>query len=275
MLLPREVPFLVAAALVDPKRALGTPQAMLETVSPEGLAPALMLLAQSATREGLGDAVCEKAKQEDFITVQAAWTEAAAAGGALGGPALVEHVRELAPRAADELDPGRELLAGLPLVMALAHGGAAEELPGQAVAWRLPPPLLADQAFQAGLRLPASVLRPGRTRTGMVWSLCDFRWWRDTAGRKQTGGWPARVFWNWRRTPMVAPARSPPGSACHWPVAPHRGATESMGLRADRETMPVRRNGLMDSLLRRRGFGAMPPYGIARRKLTRNLRRQV
>jgi hypothetical protein len=228
MLPPNECrSYLVAAALVDPKRALGLAQAMLETVSPDALAPALLLLAQAAAREGLGEAVCERARREDFITVQAAWTEAAAAAGALGGSALVERVLTLAPRVADELDPGRELLAGLPLVMALAHGGMAAELRAQALEWRLPPPLLADQAFQAGLRLPVSVLDlllaiPEPEWPG-VWP-CDFAWWRDAAGkdadRRQACEDVLELAANVPWWPL-------PGSladACHWPVAPNRGS---------------------------------------------------
>jgi hypothetical protein len=224
MLLPSECrSYLVAAALVNPKRALGLADAMLETVPPQGLAPALLLLTQTAAREGLGGAVRERARREDFITLQATWTESAAAAGALSGRALVEHVRELAPRVADELDPGRELLAGLPLVMALAHGGAAEALSEQAVEWRLPPPLLADQAFQAGLRLPASVLDPLLAVPEQDWSGLfpwDYGWWRDTATKDTDRRLACEDV---LQVAANLPWRPLPGSladACHWPVSP-------------------------------------------------------
>jgi hypothetical protein len=224
MLLPSECrSYLVAAALVDPKRALGLAQTMLETVPPEELAPALLLLAQAAVRERLGEMLGELARREDFITVQAAWTEAAAAAGALRGPALVEHVRGLGPRVADELDPGRELLAGLPLVIALAHVGAFEELSNLAAEWRLPPPLLADQAFQAGLRLPSLVIDPLLAIPEQEWSSLyqwDFGWWRDTMGKdidrrlacEDVLELAANIPW-WPLPGSLA-------DICRWPMAP-------------------------------------------------------
>jgi hypothetical protein len=154
---------LVAAAAVDPGRALELATEMLETHTPARLLQALRLVAGAAARAGLGDEVATKATEDGFVSEQATWAAAAAAAGALRGEELRRLVDALAPRVEDELDPGRELVAGLPLLEALAHGGEAGPLVELADRWRVPPPLLVDQLFHAetALGVAALVGHPG------------------------------------------------------------------------------------------------------------------
>jgi hypothetical protein len=110
-------------------------------------------------------------------------------------------------------------------VMALAHGGAAEELSERAVEWRLPPPVLADQAFQAGLRLPASVLDPLLAVSEQEWSglyPCDSGWWRDTAGKDTDRRLACEDVLELAANVPWWPLPGSLADACHWPVAPHR-----------------------------------------------------
>jgi hypothetical protein len=149
---------LVAAAAIDPGWALELATEMLETHTPARLREALRLVAGSAARAGLGDRVAAKAAGEGFVSEQATWAAAAASAGALRGTALRGLTAELAPRVEDELDPGRELVAGLPLLEALAHGGEAGALVELAERWRVPPPLLAGQLFHAEAATGAAAL---------------------------------------------------------------------------------------------------------------------
>jgi hypothetical protein len=157
---------LVAAAAVDPAWALEVATGMLDTFGPEDLRASFRLVADAAVRAGLGDGVVAKAHEDGFVSEQATWAAAAASAGALGGAALVELAQELAFRAEDELDPGRELVAGLPLLEALAHGGQADPLTELAGRWLVPPPLLVDQLFHAEAAKGAALLvgHPGLDR---------------------------------------------------------------------------------------------------------------
>jgi hypothetical protein len=76
----------------------------------------------------------------------------------MGGAELAELAEALAPRIEDELDPGDELVAGLPLLEALAHGSQAGLLVELAGRWRVPPPLLADQLFHGEAAAGAAAL---------------------------------------------------------------------------------------------------------------------
>jgi len=133
----------------------------------------------------------------------------------------------LAHRVAEQLDPGRELMAGLPLVMALAHGGAADPLPEEVLGWRLPAPLLTDQVLQAGLRLPASVLDPLLALPEQEWADLypyHFGWWRDAIGQEDSTRRLACAD-------VLALAESIPwwplpgslADTCRWRIAPREG----------------------------------------------------
>jgi hypothetical protein len=136
---------LAGVGLVDTGLALHVADGLMRTQQPADLQEALCLLAGQAVRAGLGDELLARARRDGFVTEQATWAVAAAAGGALDPIAAQRLADELAPRVLDELDPGRELVAGLPLLVALAHSGSGELCAELALAWRVPPPLLAQQ----------------------------------------------------------------------------------------------------------------------------------
>ena len=151
--------YLAAAAAVDVAWALDIALGLLHTHPPSHLLPAMRLAAESATAAGLGDRVVALAYASGFASEQATWAAAAAAGGGLSGRALTQLAADLAPRVTDELDPGRELVAGLPLLEALAHGGEADQLGALALDWRTPPPLLVQHLAMAETGRGASALR--------------------------------------------------------------------------------------------------------------------
>jgi hypothetical protein len=166
---------LIAAAALDPGWSLELATEMLETHTPARLLQALRLVAGAAARAGLADAVAAKATENGFVSEQATWAAAASAAGALRGEALRGLAEELAPRVEDELDPGRELVAGLPLMEALAHGGEAGALVSLADRWRVPPPLLVDQLFHAEAASGAEALL-GDPRLDALLTRPEERW---------------------------------------------------------------------------------------------------
>jgi hypothetical protein len=195
-LLPTEASaYLAAAVALDPARALDIADGLLQTHTPADMEEALQLAAEAAVRAGLAESVAARARRPGFIAEQACWAQAAARSGALEPEAILTLALELAPRVADELDPDRELIAGMPLLTALAHAGAADALLEAALAWRTPPPLLADQLFYNMARRGAAELlsREGFDRLLRVpedeWNATydyEFGWWLDSGFDSET-----------------------------------------------------------------------------------------
>ena len=149
---------LPAAAAADPAWGLQVADAMLADHTPADLLASLRLVAEAAARAGLGAEVAALAERHGYASEQATWAAAAAWAGAMGGAELADLAGALAPRIEDELDPGDELVAGLPLLEALAHGGQGGLLAELAGRWGAPPPLLADLLFHAGAAQGAATL---------------------------------------------------------------------------------------------------------------------
>lgn len=139
---------LAAAARVDAAWALTVADGLLKTHEPGALAEAMRLIACAAVAAGLAARVVARASRAGFAAEQAEWTCAAAASGALTGAALRRQVSDLAPRVADELDPGRELVAGLPLLLAAGRAGEPTLLARLAEEWNAPPVLLITELFR-------------------------------------------------------------------------------------------------------------------------------
>lgn len=177
---------LVAAAEIDAAWVLDAADRQLEGHPPAALAAALRLLAGVAVRAGLGAEVVKRATTEGFVSEQATWAAAASSAGALSGHAVADLAAELAPRVTDELDPGRELIAGLPLIEALAYAGQVETLIPLALDWRLPPPLLASRLFFGEAREAAAALAD---RVDELFALPPDAW--DTLYRWEFGWWVA------------------------------------------------------------------------------------
>ena len=150
---------LVGAAAVDPDWALDRATSLLDFFGPEDLLQAFRLVASAAVRAGIGNQVVEKTREDGFVSERATWAAAAASAGAIEGKPLLELADELIPRIEDELDSGRELLAGLPLLEALAQGGEADLFFELAQLWAAPPPLLVNILFFAGTTKRAFALQ--------------------------------------------------------------------------------------------------------------------
>jgi hypothetical protein len=185
-LLPTEAAsYLAAAAAVDPEWALEIADSMLQVHPPDRLAPALIMVAAAAERSKIGQQVIKRVNQSEFITVQANWTQAAAAARTLMGPNLSATFRELAPRVQDELDPGREFLAGLPLMLALAHSGQIDDFLQYAVEWNIPPQILVKRIFSSRALRGADRLRGSPALQRYILA----REWTQSL-LFQTGWWP-------------------------------------------------------------------------------------
>lgn len=185
-LLPSEaVSYLVAAAAVDAKWALEIADSMLQVYPSDRLAPALTLLAAAAVSSTIGQQVINRVNRPGFIAVQANWTLAAAAVEALTGPDLLATFRELAPRVQDELDPGREFVAGLPLMLSLAYSEQIDDFLQYAVDWNIPPEVLSKQIFFLRAVRGADRLRESTALQGYILA----REWTQALSF-QTGGWP-------------------------------------------------------------------------------------
>jgi hypothetical protein len=175
-LLPSEASaYLAAAAMLDAAWGLDVAVGLLQTHSAADIDEALYVSARAAIRAGLAASVALFTQRPGFIAEQACWTEVAARSGALPRDAIVAMVRQLAPRVSDELDPDRELIAGLPLLMALAHAGAVEPLIDLAVEWRTPPPLLVDRLFR-GMASRAAATLCGDGRFERLLMIPDDEW---------------------------------------------------------------------------------------------------
>ena len=120
---------------------------LLRSHLPVDLSDAFGLVARAAVRAGLSVQVAAMAQRDGFVAEQATWLAAAAAAGAVGLAGVSELARVLADRVDDELEPGRELIGGLPLLEALCAVGATDLLCGLAVRWCVPPPLLVTRIF--------------------------------------------------------------------------------------------------------------------------------
>ncbi len=138
---------LAAAAAIDPEWALSLAGGMLRSHLPVELSDAFGLVARAAVRAGLSVQVEAMAQRDGFVAEQATWLAAAAAAGAVGLGGVSELARVLADRVDDELEPGRELIGGLPLLEALCAVGATDLLGELAVRWCVPPPLLVTRLF--------------------------------------------------------------------------------------------------------------------------------
>lgn len=148
----------VAGAAADPGRAVDVATHLLHHFSVQALDESLRLVARIATRAGFGEEIAAQARAEGFVTEQSAWAVAAARAGALIGVELVDLVSQLGPRVEAELDPGRELVAGLPLIEALLQVGAVDDAVTWAARWRLPVTVLVRRCLYAGLSAGAGML---------------------------------------------------------------------------------------------------------------------
>jgi hypothetical protein len=194
-LLPSEAnAYLAAAAAIDPAWALDVACGLIETHTPDGLEESMYLTSRAAIRAGLADRVAAIARRPGFIVEQACWTHAAARSGAMEPDTVFALARELAPRVSDELDTDRELMAGLPLMMALACVGETELLSELAAEWRTPPPVLADYLFHRMAGSAAAKLRYEKrldklfTMTEDEWNLTyeyNFGWWLDAGSEEK------------------------------------------------------------------------------------------
>jgi len=213
-------PYLAAAAFTGASEGLRAAHELLEWLSPDVLQEGLCLVAEAAVHQGCAPAIARLAAGESDITVQAAWVEAAARSHAVEPGTLISLIRELGPRVTGELDPGRHLLAGLPLLAALAAAGSDEDLARLGVEWRVPPPLLADQLFYRGLAAGPAVFERLLDVPEPAWDDLfeyDFCWWkpvsRDPAARVQACANVVAIGANLPWRPM-------PGSLkdlVHWP----------------------------------------------------------
>jgi hypothetical protein len=194
--------FLAGVALADPARALKLVPEALSLYAPGDLRESFTLLATATIKAGLANRIAELARRRDFVSVQAVWTEVGAAAGALSRSETADLVEELAPRATDELDPGRELIAGMPLLMALAHAGLGEQAAGWALQWQVPPPVLIDHLFYA--EAPAVIPLNGLLRfSEREWSHfyeSRFCWW-DEPGQSWTDALTVVAQCPWRPLP--------------------------------------------------------------------------
>lgn len=196
LLLPSEAgAYLVAAARLDPARALELAAALLQTHSPLDLLEALWVAADSAARAGLREHVADLARHQEFVLEQACWTEAAARCGVLQKADLSQLSGELVRRVEDELDPDRRIVAALPLLAALAHAGARDALLALSARWRVPPPVLVDRLFHAQARRGAAALAaPAQIEPLFAvaeegWDQtydCTAGWWVDAAADAET-----------------------------------------------------------------------------------------
>lgn len=196
LLLPSEAAaYLVAAARLDPARALVLAVALLQTHSPVDLLEALCIVADSAARAGLRGQVADLARRREFVLEQACWTEAAARCGVLQKADMVQLSEELVRRIEDELDPDRRIVAALPLLAALAHAGARDMLLALAARWRVPPPVLVDRLFHAQARRGATMLAAGELVAPLFaipvegWDQtydCTAGWWLDCTANAET-----------------------------------------------------------------------------------------
>lgn len=177
--------YLVAAAAVEPEWALARADDLLEHHSPSSLGPALELVARAAVAAGLSERVLEFARRSGFITEQAQWTLAATAADALADPCRL--VEDLLPRTLDELDPGEELTAALPLFVALAYAGNTDRLFLLAQRWRLPPPSLYTELFRRGMSEIAGPLKSNPAFS--MYTTMPPKKWRDVEW-VSPGQWP-------------------------------------------------------------------------------------
>jgi hypothetical protein len=149
---------LVATAAADPTRALRVVDDVLQRLAPGDLGDALRLVAILLHRAGLADEVAASARREAFVAEQCTWVAAAAAAGALSAEEVVTMAPGLSARVDDELDPGREWVAGLPLVEALLSAGAVDAALPLAKRWQLGPGVIATRCLRAGSRAAAGAL---------------------------------------------------------------------------------------------------------------------
>ncbi|HZI05065.1 MAG TPA: hypothetical protein VEZ71_13635, partial [Archangium sp.] len=155
---PSELASLVAAAaLVNASWTLDQVITMAAYTSPG--VQALEIVARAAVRAGHGRRVLDQARRHGFVSDQAEWLQAATVARVATDEEVVSLVSELAPRVADELDFGRELIAGLPLLVALAHRGHYEALVSWAAFWRTPPPVFVEYLLLFARHAAASLAK--------------------------------------------------------------------------------------------------------------------
>lgn len=148
----------VAGAAAEPGRAVEVAVHLLRHFPVQSLAESLGLVARIATRAGFAGQVAAQARTGGFVAEQCTWAAAAASAGAVNRAEMLGLAAALAPRIEDELDPGRELVAGLPLIEALLQIGAVDEAVGWAAHWQLPVPVLLRRCLHAGLGAGATQL---------------------------------------------------------------------------------------------------------------------
>lgn len=193
-------------------QALSAAQRIVKRLRPWSLEFA----ARAAARVGGIARVLEKARRSRFVADQATWVQAASATESSSRQEIADLVNGLAPRVVDELDFGREHVAGLPLLVALARKGHGEALLHWAVEWRVPPPLLAEHLLLFAREGVHAVGESSQVRRLLAlpraeWSIPaagDASFWdegmppgpsrtRSRWRRMCRGGWCRAPSWTW------------------------------------------------------------------------------
>jgi hypothetical protein len=218
-LMPSEARVLLAAAAaVDPLWALDLSVGLLTRFAPGELLEAFRLVARALVRAGLSSELDKRVRTEGYVSEQATWLAAAASAGPPDVADLVKTVRQLAERVEDELDPGRELVAGLPLLEALAHAHETRTMIELAERWHVPPPLLVDRLFHAGAAAAAAQLLADPeldlllNRPESAWATTyayRFGWWTGASSDQDDR---ARVLHGALAVVAAQPWRPQPGS---------------------------------------------------------------
>ena len=226
--------YLLAAAAIDPAWALSVADGLLLTHKPEDLVEAMCLMGRVARWVGLGDALFDRAQRQDFVTVQAAWTQAAAAANVINGKTLEDIVDMLAERAIDELDPGDDPVIHLHLLMSLAYSGMIDKLIAMSKEWGFPPPLLVHQIFYNQISTAAaklyshSELGDAIRAPKLEWSgyfAHSFGWWMDACTDADLRLQTSRDVLSLAVEPPWRPLPGSLADIVHWPPQPGRAGS--------------------------------------------------
>lgn len=186
-----EISALLGGAIaLDPGWGLELAHQMGKHYSPDELWGCLCLIAESLANKARVERLVEITMSEEFIMEQAYWLWAAVIAGALHGERLHQIVAEFRPRVIDELDPGDELMAGLPILMALATAGENDLVLELALEWKCPPPVLVNHLFNEEINNISLVTHPKWPELLKLPQDCwaahhnyaSFYWWDPQAG---------------------------------------------------------------------------------------------
>lgn len=149
---------LVAAAAALPARALSLVDHVLQRLAPADLGDALRLVAILLAHAGLADEVSAAVRRRTFVAEQCVWVAAGAAARVIRPDEVVTLASDLSARVDDELDHGREWVAGLPLVEALLTLGAVDVALPLVDRWQLPARAIVSRCLHTGSAAAAGAL---------------------------------------------------------------------------------------------------------------------